>query len=205
MPQVETKANYRARMAQRQSVIIGTCLVLMVIATAFGLVVGTGLVKVPDPGFQAVPTPTLIKRIPVCPTAQAVTGEITDISVNIYNGTKKAGLAGSAETNLKDTGLTVLSTGDWAEGAYDGNVLLTAGPAGITNAYTVAQVFSGTVVVQQDPRASSSDTTVNVILGAQYNHGIKSAAEMAAIKSGSPITAPAGCSQPTAAASEAKK
>ena len=91
-----------------------------------------------------------------------------------------------------------------AEGAYDGNVLLTAGPAGITNAYTVAQVFSGTVVVQQDPRASSSDTTVNVVWR-QYNHGIKSAAEMAAIKSGSPITAPAGCSQPTAAASEGKK
>ena len=91
-------------MAQRQSVIIGTCLVPMVIATALGLVVGTGLVKVPDPGFQAVPTPTLVKRIPVCPAAQAVTGEITDISVNIYNGTKKAGVAGSAETNLKDTG-----------------------------------------------------------------------------------------------------
>ena len=84
-------------------------------------------------------------------------------------------------------------------------MLLTAGPAGITNAYTVAQVFSGTVVVQQDPRASSSDTTVNVVLGAQYNHGLKSAAETAAIKSRSPITAPAGCSQPTAAASEGKK
>ena len=175
---------------------------VMVVLTLVCLLVYTGIVPAfYEPGFSSAEK----KETPVvqpCPAADATTVEITAIPVNVYNGTDVTGLAGDVTTALTDAGLTVTTTTDWPRGSYDGNVLITTSPAGVTNAYTLAQAFTGTVNVTIDESAEATDPTVSVVLGSQYKQSILSTSEIGQLKTGEPISAPSSCVAVTPAPAE---
>lgn len=166
--------------------------------TVLSLMVWTGMLPVPDPGF-AQPQATSTAPVEPCPPADAVTAQISSIPVNVYNGTDTPGLAKDVSQTLQTAGLTVSNVTDWPRGNYSGDVLLTSSPAGLANAYSIAQIFNGTVLVDIDENTAADDTSVSIVLGTQYSSGIFGADEISQVQAGQPITAPKGCKPVTAA------
>ncbi|SHE25169.1 lytr cell envelope-related transcriptional attenuator [Actinomyces glycerinitolerans] len=195
-------AEYRRRLKHRQTIVIGGVLAVMAVLTVVCLMIWSGLLPaIYDPGFSTAEDDTE-SLVQPCPPTDATTVDITSIPVNVYNGTDTTGLAGGVADTLGDAGLTVNSTADWPMGDYSGEVQLTTSPAGLTNAYTLRQAFTGTVIVQIDETQEATDPTVSVVLGDQYSTGILSAEEIGQLKSGETISAPAGCVAATTAPEE---
>ena len=197
----DPRAAYRRRLQHRQTTVIGGTLAIMAIVTVVCLMIWTGMLPVPDPGFSEKEKPTAEAQ--PCPPADAVTTEIVSIPVNVYNGTDSAGLASTVADVLTDAGMTVGATTDWPRGTYEGDVLITSSEAGLTNAYTLSRAFSGTVTVRIDENTDAADTTVSVVLGSEYEHTILTSGEIGQLAVGQPITAPAGCVAVTSAPSAA--
>ena len=195
----DPRAAYRRRLQHRQTTVIGGTLAIMAIVTVVCLMIWTGMLPTPDPGFSEKEKPTAEAQ--PCPPADAVTTEIVSIPVNVYNGTDSAGLASTVADVLTDAGMTVGATTDWPRGTYDGDVLITSSEAGLTNAYTLSRAFSGTVTVRIDENTDAADTTVSIVLGSEYEHTILTAGEIGQLAAGQPITAPAGCVSATSAPS----
>nr|WP_172119144.1 LytR C-terminal domain-containing protein [Actinomyces faecalis] len=182
--------------------VIGGILSTMVVLTLVCLLLWTGIVPAPyEPGFSSAKDEATPVAQP-CPPADAVTVEVTSVPVNVYNGTDTTGLAGDVTTALTESGLTVTTTADWPRGSYDGNVLLTTSQAGITNAYTLARVFTGTVNVTIDETADAADPAVSVVLGSEYKQSILTTSEIGQLKAGTPISAPTSCVAVTNAPSD---
>ena len=197
----DPRAAYRRRLKHRQTTVIGGTLAIMTIVTVVCLMIWTGMLPVPDPGFSEKEKPTAEAQ--PCPPADAVTSKIVSIPVNVYNGTDSAGLASTVADVLTDAGMTVGATTDWPRGTYEGDVLITSSEAGLTNAYTLSRAFSGTVTVRIDENTDAADTTVSVVLGSEYEHTILTSGEIGQLAVGQPITAPAGCVAVTSAPSAA--
>lgn len=201
--EADPRAEYRRRLRHRQATIIGgtsACLAALVVVS---LLVWTGVLpSLYEPGFSS-PSDGATPVVQPCPPADAVTVELASFSINVYNGTDAAGLAGTVADELSDSGLTVANTADWPRGSYDGDIQLTTSTAGLANAYTLAQIFTGTVVVQIDETQDPADPTVSVVLGEGYKAGILSSAEIGILRGGEPIVAPTGCAAATTAATEA--
>ncbi|WP_103062248.1 LytR C-terminal domain-containing protein [Actinomyces qiguomingii] len=186
-------AEYRRRLKRRQTIVIGGTLTVMAAVTAVCLMMWSGMLPtIYDPGFSAAEDDTQTLTQP-CPPNDATTVEISSIPVNVYNGTDTTGLAGGVADTLGEAGLSVNNTADWPMGDYSGEVQLTTSPAGLTNAYTLKQVFTGSVIVQIDENQAADDQTVSVVLGDQYSTGILSTEEIGQLKTGQVISAPSGC------------
>ncbi|QHO90148.1 hypothetical protein CWT12_00700 [Actinomyces sp. 432] len=186
-------AEYRRRLKRRQTIVIGGVLTAMAAVTVVGLMVWSGILPaIYDPGFSTAEEDTT-PLVQPCPPTDATTVEITSIPVNVYNGTNTMGLAGGVADTLGDAGLTVNNTADWPKGDYSGDVQLTTSPAGLTNAYTLARAFTGSVVVQIDETQDADDPAVSVVLGEQYSTGILSVEEIGQLKTGEVVSAPTGC------------
>ncbi|MDU0348902.1 LytR C-terminal domain-containing protein [Actinomyces sp. MRS3W] len=196
-------AEYRRRLKHRQTIVIGGTLTAMAAVAVVCLMVWSGMLPaIYDPGFSAAEDPNATVVEP-CPPADATTVDVTSVPVNVYNGTDTTGLAGGVADTLGDAGLTVNNTADWPMGAYTGEVQLTTSEAGLTNAYTLAQVFTGSVVVQIDETQDASDPTVSVVLGEEYSTGILTVEEIGQLKAGETISAPSGCVAVTSAPTQA--
>lgn len=161
--------------------------------TVVCLMVWSGILPaIYDPGFSSADDDAA-PIVQPCPPTDATTVEITSIPVNVYNGTDTSGLAGGVADTLGDAGLTVNNTADWPKGDYSGEIQLTTSPAGLTNAYTLKQVFTGSVIVQLDETQDANDPTVSVVLGERYSTGILTKEEITQLKAGQAISAPADC------------
>lgn len=196
----DSRDEYRRRLQHRQTTVIGGVLAVMALLTIVCLAIWTGMVPAPyEPGFAtAAPTATVAPE--VCPPKDATTVELASIKTNVYNGTDKAGLAGGVADVLTKAGTQVAATADWPKGSYDGDVLITTSQAGLVNAYTLAQLFTGTVRVQLDTAADAKDATVSIVLGGSYKQGILADDEIAKLKAGASIKSPVGCVSATASA-----
>ena len=192
-------AEYRRRLKHRQTIVIGGALTVMAAVTVVCLMIWSGVLPAfYDPGFSSADDDAA-PIVQPCPPTDATTVEITSIPVNVYNGTDTTGLAGGVADTLGDAGITVNNTADWPKGDYSGEVQLTTSTAGLANAYTLAQVFTGSVIVQIDETQDANDPAVSVVLGDQYSTGILSAEEIGQLKAGQIISAPAGCVAATTA------
>lgn len=170
----------------------------MAVLVVVCFMVWSGMLPFYDPGFSSASDeePPLVQP---CPPADATTTDVGGITVNVYNGTDTTGLATGLADTLKDSGLNVTTTSDWPKGEYAGEIQLTTSPAGLANAYTLAQVFTGAAIVQIDETQDPSDPAVGVVLGEGYTDGMLTAAEIAQIKPGTHISAPDTC-EPVASA-----
>lgn len=122
-----------------------------------------------------------------CPPADAVTVDLAGVSANVFNSTDRSGLASSVSATLQELGVTVGQSGNWPD-LILGDGQIQAGPSGIVNAYTLAQLFPG-MPVHLDSR---EDASADVILG--YEYAEMSDPEEFAV--GEPIPVPSECAPP---------
>ncbi|WP_314317065.1 LytR C-terminal domain-containing protein [Actinomyces oris] len=179
-------------MQHRQATVIGAILAVMVVAVAVSLLVSLGILPAYNPGFsQPKSTATYVPQ--TCPPSGAKTVDVTTIEkINVYNGSETVGLAGTVQQELEEAGLTVTSANDWPGGIYNGEVQIMASKGGLTNAYSLAQIFPKSTV-QLDKSLSDDDTTVSVVLGKEYLQNALKADEIKLLGAGKPITAPSDC------------
>ena len=139
-------------MQHRQATVIGAILAVMVVAVAVSLLVSLGILPAYNPGFsQPKSTATYVPQ--TCPPSGAKTVDVTTIEkINIYNGSESVGLAATVQQELEEAGLTVTSANDWPGGIYNGEVQIMASKGGLTNAYSLAQIFpNSTVQLDKSP------------------------------------------------------
>ena len=77
-------------------------------------------------------------------------------------------------------------------GIYNGEVQIMASKGGLTNAYSLAQIFPKSTV-QLDKSLSDDDTTVSVVLGKEYLQNALKSDEIKLLGADKPITAPSDC------------
>jgi hypothetical protein len=181
---VRRRAVRRRHLHERQAVIFGTLITALMAAGLLG--VGVYFGAIPAPFNVPFATPSSDVAAP-CPPEGALPVPYDQITVNVYNGTTRTGLAGATAGELAARGLVIGATGNETRGGYDGTVLIRTGPAGLAGAYTVAAIFDGAVVVL-DARA---DATVDVTVGASFDSARPP--EQAALDPAVPLTPPEGC------------
>ena len=179
-------------MQHRQTTVIGAILAVMVVAVAVSLLVSLGILPAYNPGFsQPKSTATYVPQ--TCPPNGAKTVDVTTIEkINVYNGSETVGLAATVQQELEEAGLTVTSANDWPGGIYNGEVQIMASKGGLTNAYSLAQIFPKSTV-QLDKSLSDDDTTVSVVLGKEYLQNALKSDEIKLLGADKPITAPNDC------------
>lgn len=182
---VRRRAVRRRHLHERQAVIFGTLITALVAAGLLGLGVYFG--AIPAPFNVPFATPSSDVAAAPCPPEGALPVPYDQITVNVYNGTTRAGLAGATAGELAGRGLVIGATGNETRGGYEGTVLIRTGPAGLAGAYTVAAIFDGAVVAL-DARA---DATIDVTLGSTFDSA--RAPEASALDPAAPLVAPEGC------------
>lgn len=177
----------RRRLLERQAVIFGGLITALLALALVGLAIWFGAVPAPFnvPFSTPVPQDTTVAQ--PCPPDGATPVPYGQITVNVYNGTTRGGLAAATASELESRGLKIAARANDPYGRYFGATLIRAGQAGLAQAHTVAALFTG-AVVQLDAR---EDTTVDVTLGPDYE-ALRPPAD-AALDAGQPIPAPEGC------------
>jgi hypothetical protein len=183
------RAIRRRHLLERQAVIFGSLIAALLALALIGLAVWFGAVPAPVSVPFATPPPENGAVAPPCPPADATPVPYGEITVNVYNGTTRGGLAAATAGELANRGLTIGARANDPYGRYSGATLVRAGPAGLAHAYTVAAIFPD-ALVQLDVR---EDASVDVTLGAAYV--AMRPAQEAELDPALPIPAPAGCYQ----------
>lgn len=163
-----------------------TIVVLLIVATAIAAGVAWWLHDTDTKTTAAVAT----KR-PSCPPTQLppVVVAAHDVHVNVYNATKRHGLASEVATQLRQRGFVVGKVeNDPAGRTVTGIAEVRASASGAAPARTVgAQVASYVVVPDQ-----RKDASVDLVLGAAFRSLRRTSAASAAM-SPTPSPRPSGC------------
>jgi LytR cell envelope-related transcriptional attenuator len=161
-----------------------TIVVLLLIATAVAAGVGWRLHDDTDTTVAAQPRPSC----PPTPSAQPVVAA-HDVHVNVYNATKRHGLASEVATQLRKRGFVVGKVeNDPAGRTVTGVAEVRASTSGTAPARTVgAQVASFVTVPDQ-----RKDASVDLVLGAAFR-SLRSSSAAAAALSPTPSPRPSGC------------
>ncbi len=112
------------------------------------------------------------------------------IKLNVYNGTKRAGLAGQVADDLRSRKFTVVQVKDTS--AYEGMAVLRYGPKEVAAASVVDAYFLGNAELQFNIKRT--DDTVDIILGSQYKAlGTPTDVHQAFAQLGDPSPPPGTC------------
>lgn len=180
----QARAVRRRRLHQRQTVLVGLLIVLLL---ATGLVSWMMWLKViPSPfarDFSTTP-PEETNTTVACPPEGALTTGYSEITAAVYNSTNRSGLAGSVGAALSGVGVTINQTGNWDE-PVPGVGFLRTGVNGLEEAYTLQLAFPG-MIVTKDAR---EDALVDIVLGSEYT----AMGDLTLVASGVPITMPPEC------------
>lgn len=153
------------RLLQRQAVIFGSIGLLMAITLVVALAQFSGLL--PSPFAREFSTEkeadTKPSYIPVCPPEGTVPVALTDITVDVYNGTSRAGLAGSTAKSLGELGVKTGATGNFDAG-YKGSAMIRVNADQIAQGYTISRLFPDSVVVLEQ----RDKAVIDVIVGDAY-------------------------------------
>ena len=171
----------------------GTLLLVVVLTVALAGTAWWVARREPSDDVAAAPRPT-------CPAPSPTPAVVaaTAVKVNVFNATKRRGLAAEVATQLRKRGFTVKKVdNDPLERTVTGAAEVRHGPAGAGSARTVAaqvapagQVGAAApVVAVPDQR---SDPGVDLVVGAAW-HGLRPPADAAAALRPTPQPVPSGC------------
>lgn len=183
---VRARAARRRHLQQRQTVIFGTLIAVMLVSGLAAGAMWTGIL--PSPFSVAInsPEPTDAGATMPCPPDGATFVPLSEISANVLNGTDRRGLAATAAAALTDHGIAVGNQAN-AESLFAGQARIMAGPQGLPAAFTAAELF-GDAAIEVDSR---SDETIDIVLGAEFEE--LRADDEIAIDPDAPIPAAAEC------------
>ncbi|GHS88419.1 hypothetical protein AGMMS50218_12340 [Actinomycetota bacterium] len=173
---------------ERQAVIFGALLALLAV-TGFGAAaVYTGTLKIPllERGFSS-PSPTGLEQAdsPCIPTG-ALPVAYSQITVNVFNGAGRVGLAGATANDLRARGFVIGATEN-APASVQAGAVIRFGTAGIAQAYTLAAHLDDPVMVL-DTRA---DASVDLTVGQGFNTLVPAGSVV--LDTTIPLVSPAGC------------
>ncbi len=193
-PPAKTAARARAvrrrHLQQRQTVIFGTIISVLLALGLFAGAVWAGILPSPisipiheplDQAPAALPVP--------CPPPETPPPPYDQITVNIYNSTSTAGLGAQTSRSLETTGVQIGEVGN-ADALYYGSALITVGIEGIPEAYALSALIPDSQIKVVDREGTEADLTI----GAAYD-GLASAEEIT-LDPELPIPAPDGCYSP---------
>ncbi|MBP3222349.1 MAG: LytR C-terminal domain-containing protein [Actinomycetaceae bacterium] len=183
-----TRKEYRKKTQQRQTLVFGTVGGLMTLLFAFVLLVWSGVFSLPfEPKFSSSDEEENLVTPCIEENTQAV--KLTDITVRIYNSTKKSGLANQAGEKLAGMGVIVPSTDNWNGKQISESARIIVGKDAIDAAYTLAQYIPDSLV-QYDP--DTADEVVTLVLGTKYD-GVKTTDDVNASNPGGILNSPSQC------------
>lgn len=180
------RAARRRHLQQRQTVIFGTLIAVMLVGGLAAGAVWTGILPSPFTVAIKSPEPTDAGATMPCPPEDATFVPLSEISANVLNGTDRGGLAATAATALTEHGVAIGNQAN-AETRFAGEARIIAGPQGLPAAFTAAELFSE-AVIEVDSR---NGETIDIVLGAEFEE--LRADEEIAIDPDAPIPAAAEC------------
>jgi hypothetical protein len=174
-------------MRERQAVIFGLLLAGLALTGLASAAVYTGTFHVAflARGFST-PAPTAGVAAAACPPVGAAPVPYAQITVNVFNGSGRTGLAGLTATDLKGRGFAIGATGNAAQ-PITGNARITFGTAGVAAAYTLAAHLDHPNLVLD----TRSDPSVDLTIGKSYVGLI--AADQVTLDPAVPFAPPPGC------------
>jgi hypothetical protein len=186
------RAAHRRRLQQRQTVIFGVLITLLVAVALVAGAMWTGVLPSPVARPFSTPEATDAAEAVPCPPPDAMPVPFGEIAVNVYNGTRRAGLAATTGSQLAQFGVVVSSQANYPGGSYGGVAQVVAGPLGIPSAYTISALIPESVVTYEGSR---SDATVDVVLGEAFESVLSP--DASPVNPSIPLEAPAGCTPVT--------
>lgn len=178
------RATQRRHLQQRQTVIFGSIVAVMVLTLLVSWLMLIGVLPSPfNRAFSVEEKPQLATE-PVCPPDGGLTVPLTEITANVYNSTDVGGLAGTVSAALSTAGVVVNGTGNWEE-PQEGIGFLLTGSTGLEEAYTLQLAFPGMIVLTD----SREDALVDVVLGSAFT----GAPDLSLIVPDQPLPVPAEC------------
>lgn len=144
---------------------------------------------------NAGPEPAPCVTVTVTPGASLPTPP--KVTVNVYNSTKKAGLAGRTAVQVKQRGFVVAGVANDPKGTVvQGVAEIRHGASGLPGAQLLAAYVPGAKLVATD----STKPTVELALGPDFTTLLTTKEAQAVLASPSPSASGAGCASPSAAA-----
>lgn len=182
------RAVRRRRVHERQAVVFGVLLASLALAGLGAAAVYTDTIDVPLLARDfSTPSPTAgLDVVAPCPPAGAVPVPVQQVTVNVYNGSGRPGLAGSTLQDLQARGFVPGATGNTAE-PVKGVGRISFGAAGVTSAYALWDHLDD-VTLQLDDRA---DATVDLAIGETFVDLV--ALEEVLVDPALPLPTPTGC------------
>jgi hypothetical protein len=160
------RALRRRHKHERQAVVFGTLVALLLLAGLTSAAVYTGALDLPflDKEFTTPPAEaTTDLPDPPCPPDGTLPVAYNAIQVSVLNGSGESGLAGQTATSLTERGFAVLGTGNYPV-PLAVPAQISFGQAGLASAYTLAAHLDRPVLLL-DTRA---DASVDLALGTGY-------------------------------------
>ena len=155
----------RRRLWQRQAVFFGSIGLILVLTLVIAIAQVAGVL--PSPFARDFTTPeeteSTTAQVAVCPPADAAPVALQDVTVDVYNGTNRTGLAGTTAKKLEALGLKVGKTGNFDAG-YPGAALIRVNPDQIVQGYTISRVIPNSVVALGEHDTAAID----VIIGEEF-------------------------------------
>ncbi|MFC7404397.1 LytR C-terminal domain-containing protein [Georgenia alba] len=185
----EARAARRRRLQQRQTVIFGGLVTILLVLALIAGAMWSGLLPSPFARDFSREEPSEEPVVQPCPPEDATPLDLGSITAVVYNGTDRNGLAGETGEALSRAGVLVNDAANWPEGAFEGAVQIITGPQGVTAAYSLARLFPGSVVSLADGRENEA---VDVVLGAEYE-AMLTPDEIAALDPEEPLAGPEDC------------
>jgi hypothetical protein len=150
-----------------------------------------------DDGFAAKPTPTVDTGPQPCPADDSTYPKLSDIVVDVQNGSDKAGAAARAALALNSLGI---ETSTRNTQAFAGTIKVVVGVNGVDRGYAILKLLPRGSRLAMDNR---EDDSVWVVLG----EGAQPLGDLTQVKyeEGTVIPRPPGCTAPEEIAAELPK
>ncbi len=161
------RAMRRRHQQERQAVVFGSLVAALVVVGLSAVAVYTGAIRAPflDRGFVTPSSAATGSTLPPppCPPDGAVPLAYDQVTVSVYNGSDRPGLAGTTADVFASRGFAIGTTANYPA-TINLPVEVLFGQSGVAAAYTVAaQLLTPRLVLD-----TREDATVDVVLGADF-------------------------------------
>lgn len=183
----QARALRRRREHERQTVVFGVLIAALAVAGLAGVAAFTGNFSLPGSSdfVSKEPPGTPVTWDQPCVAKDKKPAGRAKIKITVLNGTERAALATTVAEELADRGFGIDGTGN--DSRTPRQTLVTSGPSGVVQAYTVLARFPGARLVLDDRPGKSVDVTI----GAEFT--LVTPEEQVLLDPKQPLTSVAGC------------
>lgn len=187
----QQRAMRRRSKHERQAVVFGSLIAALALAGLGATAIYTGAMDAPFLAREFTsPSPEPVDEIPLppCVPEETMPSAPETVTVRVYNGTDRVGLAGETAAGLTERGFVIAETANYPVEITTG-ARISFGEAGIAAAYTLAaHMDPGAPALVLDTR---TDATVDLILGSTWAGLVD--LEAVVIDASSPLVPLTGC------------